>query len=134
MKITMSIEQYKAFKDGTKTELDIKLENLSEKYISEKLKDKKVELITTIVLANIITSRNIVSAADSTIDNAGGRILSLIQSGAYWICLVMCIIEVVSKVTQRDNDGVGKIVLKYLMAFGACHFMPAAFNLIRSLF
>ena len=54
----------------------------------------------------------------------------------YWICLIKGLVDVGREVSRGgDNIGnIGKIVLKYVLAFATLYIMPYLFDLVRDNF
>lgn len=72
--------------------------------------------------------------AASKIGVAGQTLFGICQSAAYWVCLVMCAIEIIRALMSADTKSVSKIIAKYLVGFGAIYFLPWAFDMIRDIF
>jgi hypothetical protein len=52
----------------------------------------------------------------------------------YWVLLVMCILEVLKCVANGDTKEIGKIIMKYLLAFMVLFLIPWAFDLVIGIF
>jgi hypothetical protein len=94
-------------------------------------------------LAGLMSTQKALAAPKSTestkvalnkVDVAGGTILAVVRSIGYWICIIMCVVEILRCLGQGDTKQIGKIILKYLIAFGACYLLPWLFDLIRDIF
>lgn len=70
----------------------------------------------------------------SKINKAGGTLLSVMRTIGYWILLIMCIIEVLKCVANGDTKEIGKIIMKYILAFAVLFLMPWFFDLIKDVF
>jgi hypothetical protein len=68
------------------------------------------------------------------VDTAGGVILSVMRRIGYWVLLVMCILEVLKCVANGDTKEIGKIIMKYLLAFMVLFLIPWAFGLVIGIF
>jgi hypothetical protein len=68
------------------------------------------------------------------VDTAGGVILSVMRRIGYWVLLVMCILEVLKCVANGDTKEIGKIIMKYLLAFMVLFLIPWAFDLVIGIF
>jgi hypothetical protein len=68
------------------------------------------------------------------INKAGLTILSVLRTIGYWILLIMCVIEVLKCVASGDTKEIGKIIMKYLLAFTVLFLMPWLFDLIVGVF
>lgn len=102
------------------------------------LHDKKLNRMVTFVLASCIPSKRVFAGTASDalgkVDVAGNTFLSIVRKAGYWICLIMCIIEIIKMLLQGNSKAVGNVVIKYLLAFSALYFMPFLFDLIRDIF
>lgn len=103
--------------------------------------DKKLKIITTFVIANALMIQKAIAETppdieDSLgkIDAAGGTFLLICRRFAYWLCLIMCIIEILRSLMQGDTKSIGKVIFKYVLAFATLYFMPWLFNIIKSIF
>jgi len=72
--------------------------------------------------------------ADPKIDKAGNTILALCRNLGYWLCIIMCTLEVLRNLMQGDTRGIARIISKYAMGFGTLYFLPWLFDLIKSIF
>lgn len=111
-----------------KNELDF-AEETATKIISNKEMTKN----TIMILGSILyIQKNVVFASNgvmTSVDNLGFRILSIIQGLGYWVCVLMCIKELIKVVMSGgQTKDVGSIILKYLILFGSLHFVPKLFN------
>jgi hypothetical protein len=50
------------------------------------------------------------------------------------VLLVMCILEVLKCVANGDTKEIGKIIMKYLLAFMVLFLIPWAFDLVIGIF
>lgn len=106
----------------------------SEKFAKEILKDEDLTKKTVFLLGNLLMLEKIVYAANPSIDKAGGILLGLVQNFGYWVCLIMCALEVIRTLLQGDTKSIGKVVAKYVVGFGTFYFLPWLFNIIRDCF
>lgn len=68
------------------------------------------------------------------IDKAGFMFLSLAQKIGFWVCIVLCTIEILKCLFSGDNRDMVKIIMKYLIALFSLYALPFAFNLIVAMF
>lgn len=103
--------------------------------------DKKLKSLTTFLLANALMVQK--ALAETTpeleesltkVDLAGGTFLTIIQRFGYWICLILCAIEIIRSLMQGDTKSIGKSVFKYILAFATFFFLPWIFDLIKGIF
>lgn len=137
MKTTMSFEQFKDYKNGNKSLLDINLENNVYKHIDKVLEDKRILGLSTFVVANLMYCEKAIASTNvdlSRVDEAGKSLLYIVQTFGYWSCILLCIIEIVKCLASKDTGNVTRTITKYVIAFGAVYFMPWLFDIIKSLF
>lgn len=131
--IIMTIPQFNAIQRGEFTYKDLEVETLASKI----LKDERLTRCFVIGIA-LINISNIVYAdatqVTSKIDVAGNMFLDITQSIARWTCLVMCLIEITKSVMNGSTKDIGKIMLKYLLAFATTFLLPFGFDMIESIF
>lgn len=104
----------------------------SEEFAKEILKDPQLTKKTVFVLGNLLMLERVVYA--SGIDKAGNVLLGLARDLGYYICLLMCIMEIIKSLMQGDTKSIGKIIMKYIIAFGAFYMLPWLFNIIKDSF
>lgn len=75
-----------------------------------------------------------VKEAMAKVDNGGWVIMFVFRKISFWVCLILCIMEILKCVTQGDIKSVGKIVVRYIIIYGVSYFLPAIFDFIRLLF
>lgn len=134
MKISMNLNQYNSYKSGEKSLLQIKKENIFDKYLNEQLSNYKFRTKVITVLA-ILMKEKMVHASDfAIIDNVGLTLLQTVQKFSYYACLIMCIIEILKCLASKETGDITKVVTKYSLAFAAVYFMPALFDFIQKTF
>ncbi len=74
------------------------------------------------------------SIATGKIATAGQTLFGICQEAAFWICLIMCAIEIVKALMNGDTKSVSKVIAKYIVAYGAIYLLPWSFNLIKDIF
>ena len=99
------------------------------------MEDKKLKALTTFVIANTLMIKKATATTNlSKVDVAGSTLLGICRSFGYWVCLIMCIIEIIKSLTQGDTKGIGRIVAKYVIGFATFYFLPWIFDLIKTMF
>ena len=124
--ITMTISEFMDYTEKSKLE--------------RCLYNKKFQklVITSLALILMFTSVQ-ANAADlntSGIDKLGNTFLILLQKGGYWICLVMGVKDIIRQLMKGgDNIGdVGKVIVRYVLAFASLHMLPYFFDLAAECF
>lgn len=103
-------------------------------YLAYKInKDRYLRGLTTFVLANVLYIRNAYASIDK-INKAGGNLLGVVRTFGYWVCLIMCVLEIIRTLMQGDTKSIGKIIVKYCIGFGSFYFLPWIFDLIKESF
>lgn len=127
--ITMSIPE---FFQVQREELSIDELNSLDKEI---ICNKKLRSAITLLLALTVDFK-VANAANGAQAAAklGGTFLNMVRSFGYWICVVMCIVEIIRNLLQGDTKGIGKIIVKYLIAFASFYFVPFLFDTVREAF
>ncbi len=125
--ITMSLSEF----------LNMTRENELERLINNK--KFKGFLVAGLATGLFIINNNVVFAANpnlSGIDKMGQTFLHIIQSAGYWICLVMALVTILREITKGgDNFGqIGKVILRYIIAFSALYFLPYFFDIVKECF
>lgn len=141
IEVTMSIEQFKLYRNGSLSLLEIKIVNDLEEEIgwiftNEKQLYKYIAICIAFLLTTTsmtVTSR---AAGLDSIDSLGNIFLNIVRRTMYWICLIKGLVDVGREVSRGgDNIGnIGKIVLKYVLAFATLYIMPYLFDLVRDNF
>lgn len=70
----------------------------------------------------------------SKINLLGMRFLGIAQVFGYWICIIMCVVDIIKSLMQGDAKGAGKIFVKYLIAFIALFGVKYAFDEVKTIF
>lgn len=78
---------------------------------------KKASLLISTCLLNI----NSCYASDPLrrMDIGGEKLLSVGQRIGYWVCILMCIFEIIKKVKDGDTNAIWGIMVKYCIAYGS---------------
>ena len=137
IEVTFTKEEFKLYKDGKLSLLDVKFLNRFRTELNELLTNEKFYKIMVSGLAFIMaSSTSTVFAAvnpGATIDKIGYKILSVVFSAMKWICLIKAGIEIGKEIGKGgDNSGnIVKIALKYLLAFGILLLLPQFFDWVE---
>lgn len=102
-------------------------------YIS---KDKQIEKVFVFMLGSLMYCQNIMAKnADlSKVNEAGGVLLNIIQTFGYWICIGLCILDLLKQLLDGKTKNTGKIISRYIIAFSAAYVIPWLFDIIKSIF
>lgn len=99
------------------------------------LKNSKLKKFFVVGLASLMYAEKCYAATNTNkIDKAGMTILNIVRTFGYWICIIMCIIEIIKSLMQGDTKSVGKIIAKYVIGFGSFFFLPWFFDVIKDIF
>lgn len=102
-------------------------------------KDNRLKKMAVFVLGSLMYADN-VHAAGNTVDAitklnaAGNTLLGVMQTIGYWVALIMCIVEILKSLSAGDTKSIGRIIVKYLMAFAGIFVLKWLFDLIRLTF
>ena len=97
-----------------------------------KKKDTRLYKMLVFTVAGLNYTSNVY--ANTGLDAAGAKFLGLARSLGYWLCLIMCIIEILKSVINGNTRELGKIIMKYVLMFGALYLVPTIFDWIIELF
>lgn len=88
-------------------------------------------------LASYLSFQEAVYAAGEDIqklNSAGNKLLNIFRYFGKFICLFFCFAEIIKSLAEGDVKSIGKIILKYSIAFSSFYFLPWLFEIIRSCF
>lgn len=107
----------------------------AEQFAKIVIKDDRLKKLTVFTLGSLMYCNNVLAndAADK-IDVAGWKILNIARSVGYWVCLVMCITEIIKTIMEGNAKNITKIMMKYSLAFAALYFFPWILDLIKEIF
>lgn len=107
----------------------------AEQFAKIVMKDDRLKKLTVFTLGSLMYCNNVLAndAADK-IDVAGWKILNIARSVGYWVCLVMCITEIIKTIMEGNAKNITKIMMKYALAFAALYFFPWILDLIKEIF
>lgn len=139
--VTMTREQYDAYKKGYISLGDIKLFNS----VNDELENikrtnsdlyKKIILLTALLLSSIQSNIVFADTFDS-INVLGNRIYSIVKVSFRWVCIICLTVEIGKNITRMGAGGpadILKSILKYILAFSTLYLVPEIFNLIAESF
>lgn len=96
-------------------------------------KNKYLKGLVTFVLANMFYIKKAYAGVDK-INKAGGILLNVVRTFGYWICIIMCVLEIIRSLMQGDTKSISKIIIKYAIGFGSFYFLPWIFEIIKDVF
>lgn len=105
----------------------------TEDYITKIMSSKKMEKATIVFLAAILEAQKVYALSDGKgIDHLGYVLINMIRQYAYYILIIMCILEVIRAVASGDSKKILSIIMKYLLVFIAMYLIPGLFDTIRA--
>ena len=73
---------------------------------------------------------NTLDKLDSTCESA----LAVGQRIGYWVCVFMCIYEIVRKIKDGDTNAILGIIVKYAIAYGSIFLIRIVLDLVGGIF
>lgn len=134
MEVVMNHTQFLEWKYGSKTTIDIKLENLGIKDSKKFEKQLVIGIATTLF---VISNPTYAFAVDlGAIDVLGNTFLGIIRRVGYWIALISALTEIIKTSMRGGNNTaeIGKIIMKYLLIYASLYLMPYLFDLVKGAF
>lgn len=131
--IIMTIPQFNSIQRGEMSYKDLETETFATRI----LKDPRLTKCFTVAIALINISNQVyadTSQVTAKIDTTGNMILSIFQSLARWICIIMCLMEICKAVGNGTTKDIGKIILKYTLAYATTFLLPFLFDTIKEIF
>lgn len=74
-------------------------------------------IATCIVNINILLAKEVDPL--KRMDEGGEEVLRVGQRIGYWVCILMCIFEIIKKVKDGDTNAIWGILVKYAIAYGS---------------
>ena len=68
------------------------------------------------------------------LDQAGVKILNIVQKIGYWIILVKATKDVITSLLNGANNDISGIVIKYVIAYGSLFALPWMLTLVEGIF
>jgi len=139
IEVGMTFEQYRAYRNGELNLAEIKMINDLDFEIG-RLNPNTYKCLTIIlgILLGVLLGNSQIAYATGTepINALGRKFLDIVRVGMYWVCLIKGCLEVGKEVTRGgDNMGnIGKIIIKYVLAFATLYIMPWAFDTVQETF
>jgi hypothetical protein len=90
----------------------------------------KIETASAFVMALVLHSSKVM-AAGKGIDALGMSLLNMIRHWAYWILIIMCIIEVIRSGISGESKKILSIIMRYILIFLAMYLLPGIFDTIK---
>lgn len=140
VEVTMNVEQFRAYRSGELNLLEIKMINDLDEELGWLIEnDNKAYRNVVVGLAFTMTalSSSLVFASGlDSIDTLGNTFLNIVRRAMYWICLIKALVDVGKEVSRGgDNMGnIGKIIMKYVLAFATLYLLPWLFDLVKESF
>lgn len=115
---------------------DYKENEIWESFANHIKSNKRLEKMFTFVVGSLMYCKEVYASVGGLqgIDALGGKLLSVCRKFAYWVGIIMCIVEIIKSLLQGDSKSIGKIIIKYILAFAAIYFVPWLFDLIKASF
>lgn len=131
--IIMTIPQFLAVQRGEMTYKDLETETFAAKIMKN---PRLIKCFTvSIALMNTLNVAYANSGDISTkINVTGNMILTLMQSIARWVCIIMCLVEITKALGNGTTKDIGKILLKYTLAYATTFLLPFLFDSIEQIF
>lgn len=138
-KTTLSIEEFLKLERGEITLREIRKNHREngkiERIATKIMRNDRAKRFVTVLLASALYAKKVLAATEGKgIDPLGWKFLALIRHWAYWILLIMCIVEVVRAGISGDSKKILGIIVKFLIIFGSMYLVPELFNAIRDAF
>lgn len=101
------------------------------------MEEKRLKvLVFFIIIAGLTLNFGLPLLANefAKLDAGGQRIVNIFQRLGYWIILIKCIIDLIKAGLNGDLHSVGRIIMLYLLMYGALFFVPWALRLVEGIF
>lgn len=67
-------------------------------------------------------------------DTGGEKLLEVGQRIGYWVCILMCVFEIIKKVKDGDTNAIWGILMKYGIAYGSLFGVKWVLDMIGGFF
>lgn len=138
IEVSMSFEQWRLYENGELNLVQIKMMNDVdfELFKLDPIMYRSLVVIISILLFYFSTGSIAFASGLDAIPALGQRFLDIVRTGMYWVCLVKGCLDVGKEVTRGgDNLGnIGKIIMKYTLAFATLYIMPTCFDTVKEAF
>jgi len=91
---------------------------------------KRVAIVTIALVLNLSTV-GAVSAAGPGIDKLGNLLINLIRGYAYYVLIIMAIVESIRAAVSGDSKKVLSILMRYVLVFVLMYLIPQLFDAIK---
>jgi hypothetical protein len=123
--IVMSIPEFMEIERGMKLN--------KESFTTKIMKNDRFKKFTVVLLASVLYTQKCL-AAGKGIDQLGWTLLSLIRQWAYWILIIMCVVDVIKAGAGGDSKKILGIIMKYLLIFASMYLLPTLFDAVKNSF
>lgn len=98
--------------------------------------DTSLKKKAVIVLGSIFYVQDAVNAVANLdkLNKAGNTIIGIVRDIAYWVCFAGFVIDIIKSLMQGDTKSIGKIGIKYGIAFSSLYIFPWVLDLIKDIF
>jgi hypothetical protein len=131
--IVMSLSEFMQMERNEKSLSEIMATNTSETFVSKIMENGRVKKAVLVFMAMMLYSQKAL-AAGKGIDALGMTLITLIRQWAYWILIIMCIIEIIRAGAGGDSKKILGIVMKYLLIFASMYLVPTLFDAVKNSF
>lgn len=98
---------------------------------------KKASTLIAVCIANIQVcmagSADVVDPLER-MDKGGAKVLEVGQRVGYWVCILMCVFEIIKKVKDGDTNAIWGILMKYGIAYGSLFGVKWVLDMIGGFF
>lgn len=142
IKISMSRDQFRSWRNDELTLTEIKLINKADKEIGKLNKIAYNTLLVavagTISAFKIYENTLTVTCMNpmSGIDSLGTTFLGIFQGLGRWVCLIMAFIELIKAVMKGNSNTseIFAIILKYVLVYASMFLVPYFFDIVSGAF
>lgn len=99
--------------------------------------NKKIKKICIIFLGTLFYAQKVFATTEGLngFDALGNKILSVLQGLGYWVCVAMCIKDIVENALSGGKaKDIGGIIVKYLVLLASLHYVPQLFKEVPTMF
>ena len=96
---------------------------------------QKASVLLGMCLFNIqaLMASNTIDPLDK-MDEGGNKILAVGRRIGYWVCIIMCLFEIVKKIKDGDTNAIWGILMKYAIAYGSLFGVKWTLDIIGGFF
>lgn len=97
--------------------------------------NKKLKKSMIVFLGTVFYQRQAFASGLGGLDTLGFKILGVIQGISYWVCVAMCLKDILESVLSGGKTkDIGSIIVKYLILLASIHFIPQLFKEVPAMF